>query len=67
MPPPRDKAVDTVVNASYAGMFGSVREPVVLIWEMFEALACKRKEAEFRPEIAIPMVFTMILLYYGTG
>jgi len=31
---------------------------------MFDALACKRKEAEFRPEIAIPMEFSMILYYH---
>jgi hypothetical protein len=31
---------------------------------IFDALACKRREAEFRPEIAIPMVFSMVSYYH---
>lgn len=57
--------MDWVVCASYAGRFGSVSEPVERMLAMFEALACKRKEADFRPDIAIPMEFSMISYYHG--
>jgi len=48
-------------------LLGSVNEPALLEFAMFEALAFNLVEAAFSPVNAIPMAFVIILIYHIFG
>lgn len=56
--------LDSAVIGVYGAFSASVNEPTTDALAMLDALAFKRKDAELRPDNAIPMALIIILGYH---